>query len=133
MKHLVACAALLLAGCQSWGPTWSELTGERYSDITSVTERPVSVSLVDGSSPNNPPMQPIKVEVGTHKLALQAVPPPGVIGLIAIEQTEVNFKPCTRYYINARFESATSTNWRPFIDYEEKIPGCQLPAPPKAG
>ena len=42
MKRLAACAAVLLvSGCQTWGPTWSEVTGVRYNDITSMTDGPV--------------------------------------------------------------------------------------------
>jgi hypothetical protein len=125
-------ASLMLAGCQSWGPTWSELMGTRYSDITSMTEMPVVVTMVDGTSPGTRPLEAIKVTPGPHKLVLQATAPPGVTGLLALEQTEVDFKPCVRYYVNARFASSTSDNWRPFIDREEKIPGCQLPTPPKS-
>jgi hypothetical protein len=134
MKRLAACAAVLLvSGCQTWGPTWSELTGVRYNDITSLTDGPVVVNLVDGASPGGAPQQAIKVTPGMHKLVLQAIPPGAIAGAgqLNLEATEVDFKPCKRYYINARFAASTSTTWRPFIDYEETIAGCQVT--PKAG
>jgi hypothetical protein len=134
MKRLSGCAALLLlvvVGCQTWGPTWSELIGVRYGDITSLTDGAVVVSTVDGLSPNTAPREAIKVTPGMHKLVLSAVPPGSVVGMINMEATEVDFKPCTRYYINSRFAASTSTAWRPFIEREESIPGCRLPAPAK--
>ena len=131
MNRLAACAAVLLvSGCQTWGPSWSELIGVRYNDVTSMTDGPVVVNLVDGTSPGTAPRQAIKLTPGQHTLVLQAVPPGAMVGQINLEKTVVEFKPCTRYYINARFESSTSTSWRPYIDYEEMIPGCQVP---KAG
>ena len=132
MNKLVAVAALfVLAGCQSWGPTWSELTGVRYSDLTSMTDGPVVVNLVDGVSPGTGPRETIKLAPGQHRLVLQAIPPGSVVGLINMEATEVDFKPCTRYYINARFDNTTSTSWRPFIDHEEMVPGCTVTPPAK--
>ncbi|MEO5765161.1 MAG: hypothetical protein ABIR52_07620 [Casimicrobiaceae bacterium] len=129
MKKLVAFAApFVLAGCQSWGPTWSELTGVRYNDLTSLTDGAVVVNLVDGFSPGTAPRETIKVTPGMHKLVLQAIPPGSRAGQIDVEATEVDFKPCTRYYVNARFTASTSASWRPFIDREETIPGCKAPA-----
>ena len=132
MNKLVAVAVLLLlAGCQTWGLTWSELTGLRYSDLTSMTDGPVVVNLVDGVSPGTGPRETIKVSPGKHKLVLQAIPPGAVVGLINMEATEVDFKPCTRYNINARFDNTTSASWRPFIDHEEMVPGCTVTPPAK--
>ena len=129
MKRLAACAAVLLfSGCQTWGPSWSELIGVRYNDITSMTDGPVVVNLVDGASPGTAPREAIKLTPGQHKLVLQAIAPGAIAGAgqLNMEATEVDFKPCVRYYINARFAASTSTSWQPFIDYEEKIPGCQV-------
>jgi len=133
MKKLTAFAALLfVVGFQTWGPTWSELTGSRYNDLVSMTDGAVVVNQVDGLAPTNSPWDPTKLTPGPHKLVLQAVPPSSVMGLVNLEQTEVDFKPCVRYYINARFASSTGTAWRPFIDHEETIADCQVPAPAKA-
>jgi hypothetical protein len=101
--------------------------------MTSLTDGPVVVNLVDGATPGGPRGQAIKVTPGVHKLVLQAIPPDPIPGgsQLNLEATEVDFKPCTRYYINARFAGSTSTSWRPFVDREEQIPGCQVT--PKAG
>jgi hypothetical protein len=132
MKKLISCAALLLlAGCQTWGPTWSELTGSRYNDVTVMTDGAVVVNQVDGATPSGQPREPIKLTPGKHTLVLSAVSPASVMGTIYQEQTEIDFKPCTRYYVNSRFASSTSTSWRPFVDREETISDCQVP-PAKA-
>ena len=33
IRWIAAVATALLAGCQTWGPTWSELSGDRYTRI----------------------------------------------------------------------------------------------------
>ena len=33
MRWIPMVATLLVAGCQTWGPTWSELTGDRYTTV----------------------------------------------------------------------------------------------------
>ena len=46
-------APLLLDGCQTWGPTWSEVTGQRYN-MTITNRRPAIIDMVDnqGSFPD---------------------------------------------------------------------------------
>jgi hypothetical protein len=131
MRYLIVSAtALLLSGCQTWGPTWSEITGNRYSDMPSMTESPVLINQLDGTTPIYTARDPIKATPGKHQLVLQAVPPPSVMGSVYLEQIDVDLQPCKRYYINARFASPTSTSWKAFVEQEEVIPGCQ--ATPKA-
>jgi hypothetical protein len=133
MRKLTTCAMLLLLGsCQTWGPTWSEVTGVRY-DVTSLAVGPVLINQVDGSSPGNTPGQPIKITSGRHTIVLQVIPPSSVLGLVSLEQIVLDAAPCKRYYINGRFATSTSTDWKPFVDHEEQIAGCQTPAPAKSG
>jgi hypothetical protein len=120
----------LLGSCQTWGPTWSEVTGVRYT-VNSLDVGPVLVNLIDGSSPGNTPGQSIKITPGHHTLDLQVIAPPSVVGLVHLEQTVLDAAPCKRYYINERFANSTSTDWKPFVDYEEQISDCQAPAPQK--
>ena len=51
-------APTLLTGCQTWGPTWSELTGQRYN-VTIVNRRPAIIDRVDdqGAFPESEPDQ----------------------------------------------------------------------------
>ena len=120
-------AALCLAGCQTWGPTWSELTGQRYN-LTSIEVGPIVINQIDGYTPSGGgPLEPVKITPGQHKVILQPVPPGSVMGNVHLEETTFDAKPCVRYYLNARFKTSTSTEWSPFVDHEEPIPGCQLP------
>ncbi|HEV2977511.1 MAG TPA: hypothetical protein VG425_07975 [Casimicrobiaceae bacterium] len=123
-------AMLLLGSCQTWGPTWSEVTGVRYT-APSLGVGPVVINQIDGSNPGNAPGQPIKITPGHHTLVLQVIPPGSVAGLVNLEQTVLDAAPCKRYYINGRFAASTSTDWKPFVDYEEQISDCQVPASPK--
>jgi len=125
-----ALAILLLGSCQTWGPTWSEVTGIHYT-APALGVGPVLINLIDGSSPNNTPGQPIKVTPGRHTLVLQVVAPPTVLGLVHLEQIVLDVAPCKRYYINGRFAEPTSTVWKPFVDYEENISDCQATTPAK--
>ena len=113
------------------GPTWSEVTGTRYYSETLLDVGPVSISQIDGSSPGNTPGQPIKVTPGRHTLVLQVIPPSSVLGLVNLEEIVLDAAPCKRYYINGRFATPTSTDWKPFVDREEQIAGCQTPTPAK--
>ena len=46
-------APLFLEGCQTWGPTWSEVTGQRFN-VTITNRRPAMILQVDtqGSFPD---------------------------------------------------------------------------------
>ena len=130
VKTGVVASVALLGACQTWGPTWSEVTGARYN-IPSLDVGPVVINQLDGVSPGNAPGEAVKMTPGRHTLILQVVPPPSVTGLVDMAKTTLDVAPCTRYYINGRFNNATSTSWKPFIDKEERIPGCQSPAATK--
>jgi hypothetical protein len=94
MRKLTTCAMLLLLGsCQTWGPTWSEVTGVRY-DVTSLGVGPVLINQVDGSSPGNTPGQPIRITSGRHTIVLQVIPPSSVLGLVNLEQIVLDAAPC---------------------------------------
>ncbi|MBS0321742.1 MAG: hypothetical protein JSR18_14450 [Proteobacteria bacterium] len=132
---LVAPTVLLLGSCATWGPTWSELTGNIFSrptpnDAVSV----VVIENIDGSGafPNGPG-QPIKVTPGSHVVQMSAIPlRPGWSGGSPLITKTINVAPCQRLYINAQFDNPLSINWTPFIAYEEAIPGCTVPAPAPA-
>jgi hypothetical protein len=132
MRKLILFGVLpCLASCQTWGPTWSELSGRIYN-ITSIETGAIVITQIDGYAPNTVGGEPVKVTPGSHKLVLQAIPPGSVMGNIHYGEVTFDAKPCVRYYLNARFKTSTSPEWTPFIDYEEAVPGCQLPgAAPK--
>jgi len=114
-------APLFLGGCQTWGPTWSEITGQRYN-VTIVNRRPAVIDRVDdrGSFPN-PNL--IKIEQGEHRLVVQG-PAPGWPGGPPLHVMMLNTEPCKRYYINAQFDSTITQQWQPVVDYVEPIGDC---------
>ena len=123
---------LALAGCQTWGPTWSEVTGQRWTiPPAEFNTAPIGVNLIDGSGAfqRTPGYGGIKVEPGTHTLVLQAAPiSAGWTGGTDLETYVVDFAPCKRYYINAKYDTRLSVSWKPFIDYVEPIAGCTVTA-----
>ncbi len=125
---MLACAALpvvMLEGCATWGPTWSEITGQRYN-VTIANRRPAIIDRVDdrGSFPN-PNM--IRVEPGLRRLVVQG-PAPGWAGGPPLHVMMLDVEPCKRYYINAQFTSPIQREWTPVVDFVESIGGCQMPA-----
>jgi hypothetical protein len=112
--------ALLVGGCQSWGPTWSEVTGERFHRAIS-HRRPAIIENIDGQSAFA--SHPIRIEPGQRRLVLQG-PDPGRPGGGTLQVFMLDAAPCQRYYINAQFDNAVGPAWRPVIDYTEPIAGC---------
>ena len=117
-------APVFLGGCQSWGPTWSELTGQRYN-VTIVNRRPAIIDRVDdrGAFPN-PNL--IKIEPGEHRIVVQG-PAPGWPGGPPLHVMMLNAEPCKRYYINAQFDNTITQQWQPVVDYVEPIGDCTVP------
>jgi hypothetical protein len=126
-KLLPALVALpLLAGCQTWGPTWSEVTGARYANGTiNEYRRPAVIERVDdqGAFVSNP----IKIEPGPRRLVLGA-PTPGWPGGNDLKVYMLDAAPCKRYYINAQFKNNVEIDWEPVLDYAEDIVGCKIVA-----
>ena len=92
---------------------------------------PTAVNLIDGvgSFQRVPGYGGIKVEPGSHVLVLAAAPmSAGWTGGTDLETLKLDFAPCKRYYINARYDTRLSTSWKPFVDYVETIAGCTASA-----
>lgn len=121
----VLAAPLFLEGCQTWGPTWSEVTGQRYN-VTIPNRRPAIIDRVDNQG-SFPDPNLIRIEPGERRLVVQG-PAPGWAGGPPLHVMILNAEPCKRYYINAQFATTITQEWTPVIDFVEPIPGCQLPA-----
>ena len=124
--------ATLLSSCATWGPTWSEVSGQRYERVSSagLNVAPVVIELDDesGAFPNGP-RKPIKIEPGTHRVVVQAAPlSAGWTGGTDLVVLMLDAAPCVRYYINAKYTNPLGTSYVPFIGFEERVPGCQIPA-----
>ena len=117
--------AVVASGCQTWGPTWSEVTGARYN-VAIEWRRPAIIEKVDdqGAFANNP----IKIEPGKHRLVLGGIDPqprPGGSNLVVYM---LDAQPCKLYYINAQYKNNIDIEWTPVIDYVQDIAGCTVPA-----
>jgi hypothetical protein len=126
---LAGLAALaVLAGCQSWGPTWSEVSGARYN-VTDFNRFATAVNLVDSQNPG--PRHGYggysyyKLDPGKHTIELSALNgTPNWVSGINRENMVIDIEPCKRYYLNAEFDNRLLTPWKPMVDYVEPIPGC---------
>jgi hypothetical protein len=123
-KVLLAGFAVVLAGCQTWGPTWSEVTGARYStgEIQQY-RRPAVIERIDDQGAFA--QYPVKIEPGAHRIVLGG-PAPGWPGGAELKVFTLDAAPCKRYYINAQFLNNIQPEWSPTIDYVEDIAGCRI-------
>jgi hypothetical protein len=123
---LLLCLPFLIAGCQTWGPTWSELTGARFpSGEINQFRRPAIIERVDNQG--SFAQFPVKIEPGMRRLVLGA-PAPGWAGGPDLKVFMLDAAPCKRYYLNAQFENNISPQWTPVIDWVEDIAGCTIVA-----
>ena len=126
---LTGLAALaVLPGCQSWGPSWSEISGSRYN-LTDFNRFGTVVNLVDRSNPGPRAgyrgYSYYKVEPGRHDIELSAInTTPNWVSGINRETLAIDIEPCKRYYLNAQFDNRLLAGWKPVVDYVEPIAGC---------
>jgi len=111
-------------GCQTWGPTWSELTGARWN-LTDEYRRRGVIEQVDNQG--SFAQMPIKIEPGEHRIVMGSYAP-GWSGGPSLKVMELNVLPCKRYYLNGQFQNNIDPSWTPVVDYVEDIAGCQIVA-----
>ncbi|HEY2817384.1 MAG TPA: hypothetical protein VGK44_09670 [Casimicrobiaceae bacterium] len=111
---------------EKWGPTWSEVTGTRYSRIT-MNRSPAIIKSIDG---RNYTTRVIKIEPGRRTVVVQAPPRQGLTGFD--KHMPLDIAPCKRYYINAQFDSSVGPQWKPVVAYVERIAGCKITKPAPA-
>ncbi|HLX28073.1 MAG TPA: hypothetical protein VKV24_06265 [Casimicrobiaceae bacterium] len=121
--YAAAIVTITLSGCQSWGPTWSELTGARYTAVDPNRENAI---LIRAGDQTIGPGMPFKLDPGKYEIQVQSPVHNRFPGSIKTMSLEV--EPCRRYYINAQFKDRVGPDWTPVIDYVETIPGCRAPA-----
>jgi hypothetical protein len=128
-----ALAVLALAGCQTWGPAWTELSGTQYNR-TDYNRFATLIENVDGKNPG--PQHGgsrnygyYKVEPGRHTIELQALnTTPNWVPGVNLENLSIDLEPCKRYYLNAQFDNRLLGAWKPVVDYVEPIAGCNAAA-----
>lgn len=121
MRKAILASILLVSGCQTWGPTWSEISGANYN-VTILNRRPAVIETIDGNS--SYPTYPIKIEPGQHTVVVGGIAPgwrgPNLATL------SLDMEPCKRYYVNAQFNNAVEPDFVPVVDYVEDIAGCKI-------
>jgi hypothetical protein len=121
MRTLAAAAIVLAAsGCQTWGPTRSEVTGVRYN--RAIADRWGARIVAVGT--DSVFAVPYKVVPGTYTLAVESPRHSGFAG--TIQDMKLTIEPCKRYYINAQFQDPVSPEWTPVVDEVEPIVGCRV-------
>src|SRR5262249_45822894 len=113
---------LLLVGCQTWGPTWSEVSGKRAYNLATMYRLPAVISRIDDQGAFA--SQPIKVEPGKHEIRLEGTLPGWKAA--TYETRELTLEPCKRYYLNAQYENLIQPKFTPVVDYVEDIAGCRV-------
>ncbi len=121
---LVAPFALLAASCQTWGPTWSEVSGTRYN-VALVNRQPAVIEAIDGQSAF--PTRPIKIEPGHHEIQITGVSQRPRPGGGELKNIALDLEPCKLYYINAQYANPVDVDYAPVVDYVDTIPGCRVP------
>ncbi len=127
MRTFILMAAALAAvpgvAAEKWGPTWSEVTGARYTKATKNREAAIVLSI-DGVDTLK---KVVKVEAGKHTVRLQS---PSKRGFDGTDQNyDLVFEPCKRYYLNAQFKTTLGGEWEPVVDRVEGISGCKVDKP----
>ena len=120
IRWICPVAMALLAGCQTWGPTWSELSGDRYTRIDPDRRPAILVRVGDESIGT---VTPYKVAPGSYRIVVQSPPWRGFSG--SEQSFMLDVAPCKRYYINAQFDNRVAPDWAPVIDQVEPIAGCR--------
>jgi hypothetical protein len=123
MRNAVLGFVLIVSGCQTWGPTWSEVSGAHYYDVTILNRRAAVIESIDGNSAY--PTYPIKIAPGEHAFVIGS-PQPGWPGPNLVAGFKVDMEPCKRYYINAQFTNPVNPTFVPVVAYVEDIAGCKI-------
>jgi hypothetical protein len=125
-KALLLLSPLLLLGCQTWGPTWSEVSGARYYNRTDTHRLPAIITRIDDRSAF--PSYPIRIEPGQHEIQVQGT----LRGWVGTQEKIVlTLEPCKRYYVNAQYPSLVVPRFAPIVDYVEDLAGCRIVASAK--
>jgi hypothetical protein len=131
MRTAVGTTAWLLAGLACAAApekrelTWSELTGNRIYRAKVYREQ-ATIKAVGGKESGG--VRLVKISPGKHKILVES-PYRRSAGNVGRE-IELNLAPCRRYYINAQFKDAVTSQWEPVVARVELIPGCSTPMRP---
>ena len=122
-KLAMLSAMIALAGCQTWGPTWSEVTGPRYTSVAPDRRAAILIRVGNESVGS---VTPFRIDPGTYDIQVQSPTHNRFPG--SVKTMKLTVEPCRRYYINAQFSDPVRPDWTPVIDYVETIAGCRAQA-----
>jgi len=127
LRLAVVAATLAASACQTWAPTWSEVTGWDFVLGLSADQSDVDIVRVDdqsvGMGRRGPGVHAFKLTPGRHRVEVGRGPALRDRKFLAVE-----FAPCRRYYIVRQFASPTDhDDWTPVVARIETISGCRLP------
>jgi hypothetical protein len=116
-------AVLALAGCATY-KSFSQLDGYRWSKVDLNTFDVIIISVDDKSYISQAGL-PIMIEPGPHKIVVQGPPQRGA-ARGNMRTLELDVKPCTRYWLEARKDNHVSQDFVPAVNYEEPISNCSV-------
>ena len=114
--------SIALAGCAT-SATFSYIQGERWLKAELNTFDVQVIRVDDKDYVQHGYNQPIRIDPGMHRIVVQG---PAVAGFRYGEQRTLNLdvKPCTRYWLEAKKQNALSQDFEPRVNYAEPIAGC---------
>jgi len=118
----VLAAVLATAGCETY-KSFSQLDGYRWSKVD-LNTFDVTIIAVDDKSYIQRNV-PIMIEPGQHKIVVEG-PPQAGSPKGQLRTLELDVKPCTRYWLEARKQNRVSADFVPAVNYEEPISGCSI-------
>jgi len=117
---LFVCAATGLTACST--PPFSYLDGYRWSTAELNTYDTLIVSVDGRSYAYN---SKIRVDPGPHRIVFQTQPIGGFT-FSPQKALDIDIKPCTRYWFEAKRVNALEQDFEPRVNYAESIAGCGI-------
>lgn len=116
---VLATASASAPALEKIGPTWSEVTGERFTR-TGLNRTAAIIKSIDGDDTRD---RVVKIRPGVHVIRIQS---PGRKGMSGSDQElTLTVAACQRYYLNAQFASGVGVDWEPVVDHVEALTKCK--------
>jgi hypothetical protein len=117
---LALAAAVTLQACADTPKTFSYLDGYRWSRAE-LNTYDTTIIAVDGKS--YPYNTKIMVDPGLHHIVFETAPVAG-FKFSPDKTLDIDIKPCTRYWFEAKRLNALEQDFVPRVNYTERIFGC---------
>jgi hypothetical protein len=117
---LLVCAASGLSACST--QNLSYLDGYRWSTVELNTYDTIIISVDGQSYPYN---SKILVDPGVHHILFETTPAAG-FAYSPRKALDIDIKPCTRYWFEAKRVNPVQQDFEPRVNYKEPIGGCGI-------